>query len=225
MLSVGAIMPTANARLCELLELAEHGSQGAALAGGLADLLLDGTCPAALRPPMMALLEKALRDTDDATRALLAARLGGHGELPLDLVNEFYLYAPARVRREILMRNELAGDADEVADPPDAARLVADARAPGDFAERLGEALAIEPRTAGTILCDSSGEALAVLCKGAHLNRATFSALALLKGAPADDPAARLCVFENVPEHAAERLTRYWRAHYAPAHQQIAAAE
>jgi len=218
-------MPTSTTRLCQLLELAEQGSQGAALAGGLADLLLDGSCPTALRPPMLALFEKAVRQSDDATRARLAARLGGHGDLPLDLVNEFYLYAPARVRREILMRNELAGEADEVADPPDAARLVAEARAPGDFAQRLGDALAIEPHTAGTILCDSSGEALAVLCKGAHLNRATFSALALLKGAPADDPAERLCVFENVPEHAAERLTRYWQVHYAPVHEKIAAAE
>jgi len=218
-------MSTANQRLCQLLELAEHGSQGGALAGGLADLLFDGNCPTALRPPMMALFEKAVRQCDDATRVRLAARLGGHGDLPLDLVNEFYLYAPARVRREILMRNELAGEAGEVADRPNAARLVAEARAPGDFAEQLGEALAIAPHTAGTILCDASGEALAVLCKGAHLDRATFSALALLKGMPADDPSERLCVFENVPEHAAERLTRYWQTHYAPAHEHIAAAE
>ena len=90
-----------------------------------------------------------MRETDDGTRAKLAAQLGGHGELPLDLVNEFYLAAPAPVRREILMRNELAGDADDVASAPNAAFLVAAARDAGahDFTERFGSAFGIAPRT------------------------------------------------------------------------------
>jgi hypothetical protein len=181
-----------------------------------------------MRAPVVALLEKTSRETDDGTRARLAARLGGHGELPLDLVNEFFLSAPARVRREILMRNELAGEANDIAAAPDAALLVAaarDARA-HDFAERFGTAFGIAPHTAQTILSDASGEALAVLCKGAHLDRATFSAVALLKGAPADDTAAQLSAFDIVPQHAAERLTRTWQIHHPPPeHRQTAAAE
>ena len=93
-------MPTAKDRLCHLLELAEEGpAQRAALVGELADLLLDWPpdWPEAMRAPVMALLEKTVRETDEETRAKLAARLGGHGELPLELVNEFYLSAPARV--------------------------------------------------------------------------------------------------------------------------------
>ncbi|MGC9954136.1 MAG: DUF2336 domain-containing protein [Rhizomicrobium sp.] len=224
-------MPTAKERLCHLLELAEEGpAQRTALVGELADLLLDWPpdCPPAMRAPVVALLEKTSRETDDGTRARLAARLGGHGELPLDLVNEFFLSAPARVRREILMRNELAGEANDIAAAPDAALLVAaarDARA-HDFAERFGTAFGIAPHTAQTILSDASGEALAVLCKGAHLDRATFSAVALLKGAPADDTAAQLSAFDIVPQHAAERLTRTWQIHHPPPeHRQTAAAE
>lgn len=224
-------MPTAKERLCHLLELAEEGpAQRTALVGELADLLLDwpSDWPEAMRTPVVALLEKTVRETDNDTRAKLAARLGGHGELPLDLVNEFYLSAPARVRREILMRNELVGDEASDTAAPDAAFLVATARDARvrDFAERLGSAFGIAPRTAQTILSDQSGEPLAVLCKGAHLDRAAFSALALLKGAPKDDTHALLAAFDTVPQHAAERLTQTWLNHHAPPeHAQTEAAE
>ena len=209
-------MPTAKDRLCHLLLLAEEGpAQRTALAGELADLLLGwpGDWPEAMRAPVVALLEKTLRETGDATRAKLAARLGGHGELPLDLVNEFYLAAPARVRREILLRNEMAGDEAGDTATPDAGILVAAARDAKvhDFAERFGSAFAIAPDTAQSILSDESGEAMAVLCKGAHLDRADFSALTLLEGAEHGDPLARLCVYDTVPQRAAERLTRHWR--------------
>ena len=111
---------------------------------------------------------------------------------------------------------------------PDAALLVAAARDAklGDFTERFGSAFAIAPCTAETILCDASGEALAVLCKGAHLDRAAFSALALLKGVHADDTTAQLAAFDTVPQHAAERLTRTWLIHRAPPkHARTEAAE
>jgi hypothetical protein len=224
-------MPTAKERLCHLLLLAEEGpAQRAALVGELADLLLDwpGDCPEALRTPVIALLEKTVRETDDGTRAKLAARLGGHSELPLDLVNEFYLSAPARVRREILLRNELAGDEAGDTAAADAVFLVAAARDAKvhDFTERFGSAFGIAPDTAQLVLSDESGEALAVLCKGAHLDRAAFSALALLKGTDTGDASARLSVFDTVPQHAAERLTRHWSIHNAPPeHRQTEAAE
>ena len=223
-------MPTAKERLTHLLALAGEGSQRTALVGELADLLLDwpGDCPEAMRAPMAALLEKTARQADDGTRTKLAARLGGHGELPLDLVNEFYLAAPAPVRREILMRNELAGEAGGVAPLPNAVLLVAAARDAGahDFTERFGYAFGIAPRIVHAILSDASGEALAVLCKGAHLDRASFSALALLKGAHGDDTQAQLAAFDTVPQRAAERLTCYWLLHHAPPeYKQTEAAE
>ena len=223
-------MTTAKERLTHLLALAGEGSQRAALVGELSDLLLDWPrdCPDAMRAPVVALLEKTVREADDGTRAKLAARLGGHGELPLDLVNEFYLCAPKSVRREILMRNELAGEADDVAPLPSAAFLVAAARDAGacDFTERFGYAFGIALRTVHAILSDVSGEALAVLCKGAHLDRASFSALALLKGAGESDATARLSAFDTVPQRAAERLTRTWLLRHAPLeHSQTEAAE
>ena len=224
-------MPTAKERLCHLLELAEEGpAQRTVLVGELADLLLDWPpdCPGAMRPPVVALLEKTVRETDEGTRAKLAARLGAHGELPLDLINEFYLCAPKSVRCEILMRNELAGGTGDAAPAPDTAFLVAAARDAKvhDFTERFGSAFGIAPRTAQAILSDASGEALAVLCKGAHLDRASFSALALLKGAIEGDATAQLSVFDTVPQHAAERLTCYWLLHHAPPeHRQTEAAE
>ena len=224
-------MPSAKERLIHLLELAEEGpARRAALAGELADLLLDWPpdCPEAMRAPVVALLERTLRETDDGTRAKLATRLSGRGELPLDLVNELYLSAPARVRREILLRNELAGGGACDTAATDAAALVAVARDARvrDFIERLSSAFGIEQGTVETILSDVSGEALAVLCKGAHLDRAAFSALALLQGADADDTNKRLSAFDTVPQHAAERLTCYWQIHHASHnHTEAAAAE
>lgn len=219
-------MPTAKEGLCHLLELAEEGpARRAALIGELADLLLawPGDWPEAMRAPVTALLERTSRESDDGARAKLAARLGGHGELPLDLVNEFYLCAPGSLRREILMRNELAGACGDTL-AADAAFVIEAARngTACDFAESFAAAFAIAPRTAQAILADSSGEALAVLCKGAHVERAAFSALALLNGAGE----AALSAFDTVPQRAAERLTRYWQIHHAaPELARTAAAE
>ena len=221
-------MPTAKERLSHLLVLASEGAaQRAALLGELADLVLNWPpdCPEAMRPPVLALLDVTVRETDDETRSRLAARLGGHGELPLSLVNEFYLSAPARVRREILTRNQFARDdeTDGNMAAADARALLAAARdaAIRDFAGTFGCTIGIPRQIAQTILSDTSGEPLAVLCKGAQLDRATFSALVLLKSAAGE---TQLAVFDTVPQHAAERLTRHWRAQ-APKHQQAAAAE
>ena len=223
-------MPTAKERLSHLLELAAEGpAQRAALLGELADLVLDWPpdCPAAMRPPLLALFEITVREADDETRARLATRLCGHSELPLSLVNEFYLAAPARLRREILTRNQFVHDDDADSDTvaADARALLAAARdaAPRDFAATFGCTIGIPRRIAQTILSDASGEALAVLCKGAQLDRATYSALVLLKSKAGE---AQLPVFDTVPQHAAERLTRHWRTHAAlPGHAQAAAAE
>jgi len=227
-------MPTAKERLSHLLALAGEGpAQRAVLVGELSDLLLDwpSDCPEAMRSPVLALLEMTVRESDDETRAKLAARLGGHGELPLRLVNEFFLCAPARVRREILTRNALSdednGGEDEILPPADAASLVKAARDAStvEFTERAGAALGIAPRILRTILADGSAEALAVLCKGAHLDRTSFSALALLKARGEGDVMTRLLAYDTVPQRAAEKLTRHWRTQRASHAEQAQAAE
>ncbi|MBU6299229.1 MAG: hypothetical protein KJS68_13405, partial [Alphaproteobacteria bacterium] len=182
-----------------------------------------------MRAPVLALFDVTAREADDGMRARLAARLGGHGDLPLDLVNDFYLCAPKSVRREILMRNELdLGAFDDGGAAPDAAELIAAARdvRVRDFAQRLGDSVGIAARTARAVLADASGEALAVLCRGAHLDRAAFSALALLKIPTDGDPLAQLAAYDGVPQRAAGRLTQHWRTHQAPhQHLEVAAAE
>lgn len=225
-------MPTARERLSHLLQLAGEGpAQRAALVGELAELVLDWPSdgPQAMRAPVLALFEMTAREADDDTRGRLAARLGGHGDLPLDLVNDFYLCAPKSVRREILMRNELdLGPFEAENTAPDAVALVDAARdvRVRDFAQRLSDSFGIAARTARAVLMDASGEALAVLCRGTHLDRATFSALALLKAPLDGDPLPRLAVYDNIPQRAAERLTQHWRAHSAPnEHLEAAAAE
>ena len=63
------------------------------------------------------------------------------------------------------------------------------------------------------ILEDETGAALAVACKGANMDRAAFSALALLTR-PGRDRAhafAVLDAFDNVPTSEATRVLRGWR--------------
>ena len=211
-------MQTARERLSHLLALAAEGPrERQELIDELADLLLNwpSDCPAAMRTPVAALLENTVREADEATRATLAARLGGHAELPLDLVNEFYLCAPKAVRREILARNERDLRAHIPAPVHDASSLIAAARAAAgkDFENIFGAMLHIAPKTAEAILADETAESLAVLCKGAQLNRAVFSSLALLRFNGGGDVSARLCAFDGVPMHAAENLTSYWQMH------------
>jgi hypothetical protein len=218
-------MSSAKERLGRLLVLASEG-RWSALAGELADLAFDWPAdfPEAMRVPVMALLEWTAREADEATRTLLAARIGGHPELPLKLLNELYLAAPARVRREILMRDELDGLRDEETSPADTEPLLAAARQEGlhDFASVMSTAFSIPRRIAEAIMADASGEPLAVLCRGTGTDRATFTSLALLKGVEA----MSLAVFDTVPEHAARRLSQHWRqAQAAPAFTHATAAE
>ena len=67
------------------------------------------------------------------------------------------------------------------------------------------------------ILDDESGAALAVACKGAHIERAVFSALALL-AQPRRDRShafAVLDAFDDVPATEAVRVLSGWRGHKA----------
>jgi len=217
-------MAAAKERLDQLLKLAAE-QRWALLACELTDLVLawPQDYPGAMQAPAEALLEAALRQSDQATQAELAARMKGHPELPLRLLNILYLAAPAPLRREILMRNELDKDGETGEAPADAKTLLAAARnGTRDFAAALGRSAAIPRRTAEAILNDASGEALAVLCRGSGMDRATFSAIALLRGGDK----LPLGVFDNVPARAAAKLVQFWRTHSAePDTSQICAAE
>ncbi len=65
--------------------------------------------------------------------------------------------------------------------------------------------LALPEPTATDILADISGQSLAVACKGSGLDRATFSALAVLT-ARNGNAAVRLDAFDQVPQGAADAL-------------------
>jgi hypothetical protein len=197
-------------RLGRLLELAAGGAAAhAALLGELADLLLDWPADyaQAMRAPFEALLEKTAREADAPARAGLAARLAGHEELPVALLNEFFLDAPDAMRVHILKRNDALDDAMPAPPRPDAADLVAAARKTmnGAFAETFAAALCLPAGMARRLLDDT--QAAAVACKAAGLDRAAYSAIALLTGADV----AHLARYEDIPQAGAERLMQFWR--------------
>ncbi len=211
-------------RLTHLIELATHDApeNRRQLAVELCDLLLDWPAhyPPAMREPFEALLEKTVRVVDTGTRRQLLEKLSPREETPLPLLNEFYFDAPAETRDAIVLRNALLKDG---AVPPtagaDEQALVSVARsnANGEFTDAFAQMLGIETVTAQQILHDHSGRALAIACKGAHLARATFSALAMLteaSGAP-EETRERLSSFDSVPLTGAERLLGYWRTRAA----------
>jgi hypothetical protein len=202
-------MPHASSRerLAHLLDLAASGAEGrAALLGDLADLLLDWPedYAQAMRGPFEALLEKTAREADAATRAALAGRLVGHSEFPVALLNEFFLDASGDVRARILKRNAALDEGQGEAFRADAPALVAAARKTmnGAFAETFAGALSLPHEIARRILADA--ECTAVACKGAGLDRAAYSAIALLSG-------AGLAAYDAVPQAAAARLTSFWQ--------------
>ena len=217
-------MTDAKQRLTHLIELATTNAPGnrRTLAVELCDLLLDWPAhyPAVMREPFEALLEKIVRMIDADTRRALAERLGAREETPLPLLNEFYFDAPAETRDAIVLRNALLEDGTQPQIPgADEKAIVSAARntANGEFTASFAKMLGIEPATAERILHDHSGRALAIVCKGAHLTRATFSALALITegGSGAADTRERLSSFDSVPLTGAERLLEFWRMHRA----------
>ena len=189
----------AKERLGQLLALAAE-RRWTPLARELCDLTLywPSDYPDVMRGPVTALFETALRECDEAARSDLAARLAGHPDIPLRVMNLLYLSAPGPLRREIIMRNELEGLA--VHENADAEAVLDVARKGArDFAAALSDSTHVPYAIARAVLADRSGEALAVLCRGLGLNRAIFSAIALLR---AGDPLP-LDVFDTVPDHAA----------------------
>lgn len=212
----------AKERLGQLLALAAE-RRWTPLARELCDLTLywPSDYPDAMRAPVAALFETALRQCDDAARTELTSRLAGHPGIPLRVLNVLYLSAPAPLRREILMRNELEGPA--LQESVDAEAVLGAARKGArDFAAALSDSAAVPYDVARAVLNDLSGEALAVLCRGLGLNRAVFSAIALLR---TSEPLP-LDAFDKVPGHAAACLVHSWRVRISgPALDATAAAE
>jgi hypothetical protein len=201
-------------RLNHLLELAAQGPAGrGALLCELTDLLLDWPADYALamRGTFEALLEKTAREADAQARAAVARRLSGHEDLPVAILNEFFLEAPCDLRSRILVLNEVLASDVAPSVSADGPALVEAARTTmnGAFAGVFAAKLSLPEDTAREILNDCTGQSLAVACKGAGLDRATFSAIALLT-ADAPDP-ARLRHFDAVPEAGAARMMEFWR--------------
>lgn len=200
-------MSGARDRLGQLLTLTAE-RRWTPLARELCDLTLywPPEFPEAMHGPVTALLETSLWECDEDTRRELAARLAGHSDVPLRVMNVLYLGAAAPLRREILMRNELEGDA--ALDPADAEAVLLLARKGArDFAAALSDVTGLPYGVVCAVLGDVSGEALAVLCRGLGLSRAIFSAIALLRvSAPMP-----LDVFDSVADRAAASLVHSWR--------------
>lgn len=217
-------MSTAKEELGHLLVLVAE-RQWTALARALSDLVLawPETYPDAMRAPMLALLETALREADEAALRELAPRYAGHGTVPLKVVNLLYLAAPAPLRREILLRNAMDPAEQPSITAVDGTQILAAARQGArDFLAAFATAAGLPRKTAQAILSDETGEALAVFCRGAGLERATFSAIALLKG-PRGMP---LSVFDTVAPKAAAHLVADWQKAATPQHHpHIQAAE
>ena len=176
----------------------------------LADLILNWpeNGAEAMRGAMLALFETALREADDQTRSHLAPRFAGRTDIPLKILNLLYLAAAAPMRREILLRNALEQGEIAGVPPADGALILSAARnGARDFLSAFSVGAGVPRRIAQAVLSDASGEALAVLCCGRGLDRATFSAIALLKG-PRGMP---LAVFDSVPPKAALHLVEDWR--------------
>lgn len=184
----------ASQKLFHLLQLADQGpALRAALAEEVAELLVNWPhgYPESMRGACEALLSRAARDVDAATRARLRVQLYSHPELA----------------GRVLPRESSIQD------------LIAAARQGGDLAGLLAKLLGVDGKMAAQILDDESGAALAVACKGASLDRASFSALALL-AQPGRDRVhayAVLDTFDNVPASEAARVLRDWRQGQATA--------
>jgi hypothetical protein len=177
----------ASQKLSHLLQLADQGpALRAALAEEVAELLTNWPAdyPESMRTVCESLLAKAAHGMDQPTRARLRVQLYSHPELA----------------HRVLPR-ECAGQA------------LVDAARRGDVTTALAENLGVDLRTAAQILDDESGASLALACKGANLDRAAFSALALLTR-PGRDRCrawAVLDVFDTVTTSEATRVLRGWR--------------
>lgn len=209
-------MPTAKERLRRFLTLADQGAaQRAALAEELVDFLVDwpAECPLSMRSPVLALLDMTLQEANGILRKKLAARLASLEDLPLGLANEIFHCAPPAMRARLLARNDEASSPEPLTAYDPLMLLVAARKGAqrADLPHRLVGSMHVPLSTAAAVLDDESGLSLAVLCKGARLGRAFYSALALLAFQGHPGSAERLAAYDNIPQRAADNLTASWQ--------------
>jgi hypothetical protein len=179
---------SASHKLSYLLQLADQGPvMRAALAEEVAELLTawPADYPDSMKGVCEALLSKAVHDVDAATRARLRV----------------ILFADAELAARVLPRESASQ------------KLIAAARVGDGLPDVLAQSLGVDAVMAKQILEDESGAALAVACKGANIDRAAFSALALLTRPGRDrmHTFAVLDAFDTVPTSEATRVLRGWR--------------
>jgi hypothetical protein len=178
----------ASQKLALLLQLADQGpALRAALAEEVAELLANwpSDYPQTMRGACEALLANAAHDLDATTRARLRVLLCSDPQLA----------------RRVLPRKSTVQE------------LIETARQGGNLAVTLATLLGVDEKRVAQILDDETGIALAVACKGAGLDRAAFSALAILAHVGRDRIQAYVVLdaFENVPASEAARVLRGWR--------------
>ncbi|HEY1836064.1 MAG TPA: DUF2336 domain-containing protein [Rhizomicrobium sp.] len=207
-------MSDARARLNSLVELATQNApeKRRELAVELCDLLLDwpSNYPAWIREPFEALLEKTVHLIDRDTRHALIARIAHAPGVTREFLNEFFFDASPELRGEILARN---GDCESRSLPGiEESALVDAARRTDDFTDSFASHFGVAREIAARIVSDASAQSLALASKGAHLSRATFSALVLLvcPGKPSDIE-TRLAAFDTVDVGTAAAMLTYWR--------------
>jgi hypothetical protein len=206
-------MPTPKERLTHLLELAASGAaERSTLAGEVAELLLDWPAqyPAAMRATFEALLEKIVREMAAPARAALAVRFEGRSDFTPALLNEFFLDASPELKETVLQCNDAAGAMPESAIDCDA--LLVASRTSRAFAQVMARIAGVPDAVADAAMTDAC--TLCTLAKGAGVNRATFSAIAILAG-PArsvQENFDMLALFDQVPQNGARRLVQFWRA-------------
>jgi len=228
----GMAQLSARERLTRLVDLASEAGISARreLTGELADLLLDWppNYPATMREPFEALLERALRDVEPPARTLLVQRFINHSGIPLTVLNQLFFDAPHEIRTTILSRNaNTPAHAGAIPHIDGALLLFAARRArPDGLAATLATWFGIKPEIAASILEDHSAHSLAILCKGAQLTRAAFSALAVLArpDAAGDEHYRRLAVYDSVLENGARALFVFWRSQLDPVPPAVEAA-
>ncbi|MBB5518268.1 DUF2336 domain-containing protein [Amphiplicatus metriothermophilus] len=98
-------------------------------------------------------------------------------------------------------------------------RQMLDARRPAEFMLAFAYCVGVDIRAAQTILQDRSWESLAVACRAAGIERATFAKLIVgLRKTPEEQKsgAQMLEIYMKIPQEAAERVMRFWRARHTP---------
>ncbi len=183
-------------KLSHLLQLADQGPvMRAALAEEVAELLIHwpSDYPDSMKGVCEALLAKAARDVDGATRARLRVQLYADPELSARVL-------PRASTAQNLIGAARKGDNDGVV-------------------KNLSQTIGVDEAMARQILEDETAAALAVACKGSGLDRAAFSALALMAhpGRARAQAFAVLDTFDTVPVSEATRVLRGWRENQAAA--------